>query len=43
MKNSRKCYSVPGKAAILKRHLVEKVPISGLCDEYHIQPSQIYR
>ena len=36
---------VPGgqKAAILKRYLVDKVPISDLCDEYGIQPSQVYQ
>ena len=30
------------KVAILKRHLVEKVPISNLCDEHHLFPNQIY-
>jgi transposase len=25
--------------AILKRHLLEKVPISDLCDELHLSPS----
>ncbi len=30
------------KAAILKRYLVDKVPISDLCDEYGIKPNQIY-
>ena len=43
MKKSRKRYSDTEKPAILKRHLVEKVPISDLCDEFGIQPSQIYR
>ena len=33
----------PGKIAIVKRYLVERVPISDLCDEYGLQPSQIYR
>jgi transposase len=31
------------KVAILKRHLVDKTPISDLCDEYGIQPSQVYQ
>ena len=31
------------KAVILKRYLLEKVPMSDLCDEYGLQPSQIYR
>jgi transposase len=30
------------KAAILKRYLVDKVPISDLYDEYGIKPNQIY-
>ena len=28
---------------ILRRHLVEKVPISDLCDEYKILPTDFYR
>ena len=31
------------KLAILKRYLVDKTPISDLCDEYGIQPSQVYQ
>jgi transposase-like protein len=27
---------------IVKRHLVDGVPISELCDEHHIQPTQFY-
>jgi transposase len=30
------------KAAIFERCLVERVPISDLCDEYGIRPNQIY-
>src|ERR1700677_3672266 len=30
------------KVAILKRHLVEKVPVSDLCDELDIYPNQFY-
>jgi transposase len=30
------------KVAILKRHLIDKVPVSNLCDELDIQPTQIY-
>lgn len=30
------------KATILRRHLGDKVPVSDLCDEYHIQPSLFY-
>src|ERR1700722_17008024 len=30
------------KVAILKRHLVDKVPVSNLCDELDIYPNQFY-
>jgi len=43
MTKKRKHYSDPDKVAILKRHLVEKTPLSDLCDEYGIQPSMFYR
>ena len=29
--------------AILRKHLVEKRPISDVCDEYGIQPTQFYQ
>lgn len=31
------------RVAILKRHLLEKVPVSELCDEFGIQPTQFYQ
>ena len=31
------------KVAILKRHLVDRVPVSDLCDQYHLQPTVFYR
>lgn len=43
MSQKRKRLSGPEKVAILKRYLVERTPISDLCDEYGLQPSQIYR
>jgi transposase len=30
------------KVSILRRHLLDKVPVSDLCDELGIQPSQFY-
>src|ERR1017187_10813517 len=30
------------KVAILKRHLIDKVPVSDLCDELDIYPNQLY-
>ncbi len=38
----RRHFSPQQKVAIVKRHLVDGVPISDLCDEYHIQPAQFY-
>jgi len=43
MATTRRHFGAYQKAAILKRYLVEKVPISDLCDEYGIQPNQIYK
>ena len=42
MSHERKRIAGPEKLAILKRYLVDKVPISNLCDEYGLQPSQVY-
>lgn len=39
----RKHLTADQKVAILKRYLVEKTPLSDLCDEYGIQPSQVYQ
>ncbi len=30
------------KLAIVRRHLVEKVPVSDLCDELGVHPNQYY-
>jgi transposase-like protein len=42
MKRPRKHLPAPDKLAILKQYLVEKKPVSDLCDRYGLQPSQIY-
>jgi len=39
----RKKYTVEQKVAILRRHLIEKVPVSDLCDEHGLQPTVFYR
>jgi len=31
------------KAKVLRRHLVDKVPVSELCEEHGIQPTVFYR
>jgi transposase len=43
MKRQRKHYSPEEKVAILRRHLLEKEPISKLCDELGLQPTVFYR
>ena len=43
MKKQRKRYTPEEKVAILRRHLVEGVPISDLCDELGLQPTVFYR
>ena len=41
-KKTRRSFTADQKAAIVRRHLVDKVPVSNLCDEYGIQPSMFY-
>jgi transposase-like protein len=40
---NRKHYSPEEKVVILKKHLLDQVPISTICDEYHLQPTVFYR
>jgi transposase len=40
--NSRRHFSPEEKVAILRRHLLEKVPVSELCEEHRINPSVFY-
>jgi transposase len=39
---SRRHFSPEDKVAILRRHLLEKVPVSELCDQHGINPSVFY-
>ena len=39
----RKAYTATEKVAILRRHLLDHVAVSDLCDEYQIPPTQFYR
>jgi transposase-like protein len=41
-KRQRRQFSPEDKATILRRHLVDHVPVSDLCDEYKIQPTLFY-
>jgi transposase len=39
----RRHFTASQKAAIVKRHLVDGVAVSDLCDELQIQPTQFYQ
>ncbi len=41
-KRSRRTFQASEKMAIIRKHLIEKVPISELCDQHNIQPTQYY-
>src|ERR1700739_1535597 len=42
MNKPRRHFSDTEKVAILKRHLIDQVPVSDLCDELDIYPNQLY-
>lgn len=41
-KSNRKHLTSEQKLAIVRRHVLEKTPISDLCDEFGIHPTQYY-
>lgn len=43
MRKQRRQFSPETKVAILKQHLCEQVPISQLCAEHDIVPTQFYQ
>ncbi len=43
MKQQRKRYTAEEKVGILRRHFLEKVPVSDLCEEKGIHPTVFYR
>ena len=43
MKRQRKHWTAEGKAAILREHLIDKAPISDLCDKHGFHPTLLYR
>ena len=43
MKKERTHYTAEEKVAILRRHLLDKVPVSDLCEELGLQPTVFYR
>jgi len=43
MKKQRRHFTAEEKAAIVREHLLDKVPISELCDKHGLQPTVFYR
>jgi transposase len=43
VRKERKHYTAEEKVAILRRHLLDKVPVSDLCEELGLQPTVFYR
>jgi hypothetical protein len=39
MSNERKHHAPEEKVAILRRHLIDRVPVSTLCDEHQLHPT----
>jgi transposase-like protein len=42
-KQTRRHFSPQEKAAIVKRHLLEGIAVSNLCDEFQINPTLFYQ
>ncbi len=43
MRNERKRYTPEQKVAILRRHHLEHVPVSHVCEEHQVHPTVFYR
>ena len=43
MRKERKHFTPEEKVAILRRHLVDKIPVSELCEELGLRPTVFYR
>jgi len=43
MSEQRKHYPAPDQVAILRLHLLEKKPVSDICDQFNISPNLFYR
>ena len=42
MKRNRRRFSAEDKVRVLRRHLVDKAPVSEICEQEGIQPTQFY-
>ena len=43
MRGKRRNFSAKDKVRILKAHLLDKVPVSDLCDKHNLSPTLFYR
>jgi len=43
MKNKRKRFSAEEKVRLLRLHLIEKQPVSQICDQHGVNPNVFYR
>ena len=43
MRKERKHFTPEEKVTILRRHLVDKIPVSELCEELGLRPTVFYR
>jgi transposase len=43
MSKHRKHYTPEEKVSMIRRHMVEKIPVSDLCQEQKLQPTVFYR
>ena len=43
MSNKRKKYSAQEKVRLLRLHLIEKEPVSDICDRHGLNPNVFYR
>jgi len=43
MRKPRKRYTPDEKVSLLRRHLIDRTPVSELCEELHLQPTVFYR
>ncbi len=42
-RKERKNYTPEEKVSIIRRHLIEHVPVSEICEQNQIQPTQFYK
>lgn len=43
MKRTRKLFTASEKMTLLRRHLIDKVAVSAICDDAKLQPTVFYR